>query len=337
MCIVSARSSNFELLRIIAILFITLHHLVINNANVCGYNKPYDFSSDGVVGICLNSLVIIGVNLFILISGWFGIRRIWSNVIRLVVDVAVFGLINVCISWCLFGYAPSCESIFHTCNYMENWYVLHFILLILVSPFLEKALHGASSREIGYFVFLFTIVAVYFGWRKAVLNPSGYNVLNFIYLYVLARYLRICVENRFVCWIAKYGLWLWALFAMMNAVIYFTLTKYSLSGDPIRFCWSYNSPLVLLCSVSFFLFFAKRTVRHNPFINLMATGTLGVYVLQSTRPFSTYRGLLFAPFYESASFAGLFVFALLLFIFFDGIASAYTYLYRKIETKLKRS
>lgn len=36
------RKSNFELLRIFAMFGIVLHHLMVNDLDVLGYNKPYN-------------------------------------------------------------------------------------------------------------------------------------------------------------------------------------------------------------------------------------------------------------------------------------------------------
>ena len=68
------RISNVELLRILSIFFITIHHLVIRGADTCGYSIPYTFDQ-GYIGIIINCFCIIGVNIFILISGWFGIKN----------------------------------------------------------------------------------------------------------------------------------------------------------------------------------------------------------------------------------------------------------------------
>lgn len=43
------RKSNIELLRIIAMLMIILHHLVIKGADTCGYLSSYNIS-DGYMG-----------------------------------------------------------------------------------------------------------------------------------------------------------------------------------------------------------------------------------------------------------------------------------------------
>lgn len=47
------RKSNIELLRIVAMLMIILHHLVIKGADTCGYLTPYNLS-DGLIGGWIN-------------------------------------------------------------------------------------------------------------------------------------------------------------------------------------------------------------------------------------------------------------------------------------------
>ena len=58
------RLSNFELLRIVAMFGIVLHHLVIKGASTCGYVTPYNYEKDGFIGLILNSLVFGGGELF---------------------------------------------------------------------------------------------------------------------------------------------------------------------------------------------------------------------------------------------------------------------------------
>lgn len=54
------RQSNFELLRLVAIFMIIVHHLVIRSAETCGYTHPYLFGQDGAGGVIINSLVVGG-------------------------------------------------------------------------------------------------------------------------------------------------------------------------------------------------------------------------------------------------------------------------------------
>ena len=54
------RDSNFELLRLLAMFGIIVHHLVIKGASTGGYGETYDYDRDGSMGVVLNSLVVGG-------------------------------------------------------------------------------------------------------------------------------------------------------------------------------------------------------------------------------------------------------------------------------------
>lgn len=66
------RDSNFELLRLLAMFGIIVHHLVIKGASTCGYVETYVYDRDGSMGLLLNSLVVGGL----LRSNY---RMVWSS------------------------------------------------------------------------------------------------------------------------------------------------------------------------------------------------------------------------------------------------------------------
>lgn len=90
-----SRLSNFELLRLVAIFMIIIHHLVIKSAQTCGYTHPYDLNQDGLTGVFLNSLTASGVNLFLLISGWFGVRKLKRKLLDLSLIVSYIVLLQI--------------------------------------------------------------------------------------------------------------------------------------------------------------------------------------------------------------------------------------------------
>ena len=71
MNLINTRESQFELLRIVAIFMVLIHHSLAV-ADTFGYTGHYTLN-EGITGVLLNSAVIIGVNLFVLITGWFGV------------------------------------------------------------------------------------------------------------------------------------------------------------------------------------------------------------------------------------------------------------------------
>lgn len=56
----ASRQSNFELLRIVAILMVIMHHLIIKSAQTCGYTHTFDLEHDGYIGLIFNSLFVGG-------------------------------------------------------------------------------------------------------------------------------------------------------------------------------------------------------------------------------------------------------------------------------------
>jgi len=330
-CMNRIRLSNFELVRIVAIFLITLHHLTINNLDVCGYNTAYNYYNDGVGGVFLNSMAICGVNLFILISGWFGIKRIWSNIIRLIVDVVIIGLINITICYFLFGYMPSWNDISWTCSYLNNWFILHFIILILCSPIIEQALSNTSSKDLGRALICLSIVVLYFGYYQQVLNPNGYNALNFIYLYIVARWLSMNKDSKWFGHFSTWGLFIWILCGVLQTIVFVTYSVFRHAPNSLHF-WSYNAPWVLISSLALFSWFSRLRFSCKA-INVFAIGTLGVYLLQSTKPFNLYRGELLSSFSQvlCGGWLGVFLYAVILFLIFDVISIIYTLIYRKVE------
>lgn len=74
------RQSNIELLRLVCILMITVHHLICLGItlNVHAGDANYMKAFWAITGF-----LYIGVNVFILISGYFGIKFKWRKVLDL--------------------------------------------------------------------------------------------------------------------------------------------------------------------------------------------------------------------------------------------------------------
>lgn len=68
------RNSNLELLRIVCMLFIICHHWIVFILDNCGYHVPLGDTKQDYTSVFLNSFFIIGVNCYVLISGYFGIK-----------------------------------------------------------------------------------------------------------------------------------------------------------------------------------------------------------------------------------------------------------------------
>lgn len=81
----NVRQSNMELLRIVAMFMILVYHTV--------YYVFYDYRVDSPIFASLMTLLHIGVPLFILISGYFGIKPSIKGVLKLYLILLFYNLL----------------------------------------------------------------------------------------------------------------------------------------------------------------------------------------------------------------------------------------------------
>lgn len=307
------RESKFELLRLFAIFCIVYHHLLINGVNICGYNSPYIIDDNGIMPLIINSLLMGGVvNVFLLISGWYGIKSVVPNCIRLCLSCLVYGGIAVLLSCCLWSYDFSLQVLFNTVKVTNYWYITHFILLVAVSPILERSLAHITSRELGYWIIILTIINILFGAGLRILNTNGFNVLNFIWLYYIGRYLKLSFNDNWYRLLYKYCVPIILLVVIAEVILFVVLCKVGHIQKGITF-WGYNMPWVVLTSVCTFILFSKIKLQ-SKFINTCATTVLGIYLMHSGTPLSYIRDEYAKDLFNNWNYAGLLLEAIIVII-----------------------
>lgn len=305
------RLSNFELLRIVAMFGIVLHHLVIKGASTCGYVTPYNYEKDGFIGLILNSLVVGGVNCFVLITGWFGVSKPFKGFLKVFSETVVFGLIS-------YLFVSICESsfsfrfMFDSVDFRNNWFVNSYLMLLLLTPIMEKSLANIQYDELKKWIILLCIFNIVFVFLFRNLNDNGYNVIQFIFLYYIARFLKLGYERKWCVLLRIYSLPLYIL-----AVISLSLGFYfmSINGKLVKsIVWfGYNQPLVLILSIAFFMSFAKLRFCSN-IINRISTGVFGVFVLHTTIHIIPIRNVFAHFIYSQYGYLGILGLTIIIFL-----------------------
>lgn len=286
------RDSRFELLRVVAIFFVVVHHLLLFGADACGYLSDFSPTPKGVVGAMLNSVVVTGVSLFVMITGWFGARRVWRPMLRLIVVCAVFGAVAYGVSLGL-NLSPthwSRAGLWNSMKFTNWWFMAHYLMLLLWAPLLEAAFAHIDRRGMERVVVCLLVFNIVFGYWWGYVNASGYNVIHFILLYVLARYMRLYPQAPVVRFIRVNALCIaLACAALMTAIFLLSPSDWQHTHTPL--VWNYNDPLVILESLAIFSLFAKVKAP-NVRINFVAKYVLGIYLLQSAPALVFYRNAL---------------------------------------------
>ena len=268
------RDSNMELLRLVAQFVIVLYHLFLI------YVEPY---SENTFYKAIQIPLHIGVILFVLISGYFGIRATSKGFLRLISMFTVFSIPEIVFS---VQDAVNVKDIGKSLLFFSHthfWFIRTYVFLYLMSPVINKFLVDISDRQRIYLLASLFFICIYVGTTKGdAALTNGKNVLNFIFLYVLGDTLR-----KKYCLFERFGkLLLFASFFLLNGMLVVSYCYFSNStiGKVIwHISFPYSSPVLILSSVLFFLIFVKIKIKSG-IINYFAKSSLAIYLIHANRP-----------------------------------------------------
>lgn len=311
------RDSNFELLRLLAMFGIIVHHLVIKGASTCGYVEAYDYNRDGVLGLLLNSLVVGGVDCFVLITGWFGIRHTMKGLVKILLETCLFGLISYIILLLLGGDSFSISHLKDSMDFRFNWFVVSYMMLSLVSPIIERSLINLEFKEFKKWMILLCVFNFVFVLLLNRINDNGYNVVHFIFLYYIARFMKTMKDggNLWYKRFEKYSLPIYIIMVLTLTLGFLFLNEYRHAPKSIKW-FGYNNPILLMASVAFFVSMAKMHLKSR-WINYLASGVFGVFILHTTKYMIPYRNDITHDVYLNYGYAG--IIALSVIILFAGL------------------
>ena len=264
------RNSAIELVRLLAMFMIVYYHLILF------FIEPID--SDPIFK-AIQIPLHIGVILFVLISGYFGIRPSFRGVFKILCIVAVYFLpLRL---WYVYkmnmGGMAMIDS-FHVLSKTPYWFVRTYLCLYLISPLLNKCLKDVSARERIYYLFAFSVVAVYLGLLQCDISLiDGKNLANFILIYIIGNTIK--VEHDRLSQVS--GKTFFGLFFFMNIVLVFLYSNfYNTRISEFIWNWSfpYYSPFLLVSSILFFIPFTRYSI-NSPRINYLAASAFSIYII----------------------------------------------------------
>ena len=248
------RKSNMELLRIISMILIVLNH---SNYLVFGSVIAEEIEQDSFRSfgrILFEQLCIVGVNVFVLISGYFGIRPTKGKFFNLMFQIFFWSVLSTAVGM-LFGVEVSLRSVAKTFwlgGYY--WFVPAYIALFAFSPVLNKFIEHSTKKEFLVVVMSFFAIEFFYGWLGNMASySSGYSFASFIGLYLLGRYVnlypgKLCKFDR------RIDVLLYFVLSIIPAVISF-LTIMKMEKDFATI--SYSSPFVVFAALFLLLYFTK--------------------------------------------------------------------------------
>lgn len=279
----NVRQSNFELLRILSMLMIVgLHYFNGNMGGALKQQNPSDYNY--YVTYFFESMLIVGVNCFVLITGFFQISKkfilpfkIFYLLILMIFYGLLFYFIAVYLGWKTFSASGMLMNAIPILD-GSSWFIQSFIILYCLIPFLNIGLNNMRKNIFkSYLVLMLLLFSVYPSFLPSPpVTDRGYGIITFVLLYSLGAYIRKFYEiNKtkyfyFNCYILC-GFTTFA-FSLIDAHIF---------PGYVSIVWGYNFIFNILGSLFLFLFFSKLNITSVK-INFIANFTLGVYFVHTS-------------------------------------------------------
>lgn len=302
------RESNYELLRIIAMLFIVIYHILHF------YVIPFSDSSL-LKAICIP--LHQGVILFVLISGYYGIRLSINKIVKFVFPVLFYYILLSLFEVIIYG--GGYLTVFLFISRSPYWFVRSYLWLLLTSPIMNIFLRSTEKRRCLLMVSILGIISIWMGITGG--DPSidgGKNLLHFYFLYGLGYSIR---RNQSLIDVIPVKLLIvfYVAFNLLIILFFTTLLGHFVYSEVLYdWCFKYNSLVLVIDSCILFILFGKLRLCSS-LVNAVAASCFSVYLISEHH---LIHRLIIAPivkcYYDpshlSMVFSETIVFALFLFL-----------------------
>lgn len=290
----SSRMANLELLRCIAMMMVVVLHFLGKGDILGDLTGKEPLGSMKTTAWLLESLCIVAVNLYMLISGYFLSASSFklSRLLKLWLQVWVYS-VGVGLLAYVLGICPESEFGIHylltlalPVSMGHYWFMTAYVFLYILLPLMGRTVREMSKGQmqvaLGLLLFAFCILKSFVPARLE-MDGLGYDVLWYLCVFMTAAYIRRfgwSFLQKKGCAMALYLAAVLAIFLGTMGLRQLYLRTGSF-GLILKICLEYNHILPLLASVGLFGAFLKCKVSGGfaSMINRIAPYTLGVYLL----------------------------------------------------------
>lgn len=269
------RLSNIELLRIVSMIFVMLIHVTYALSG-----KTYS-EVDSLLCVIVQWVTMICVDLFVLISGWFGIHFSFKGIGKLIyqtIFLALFSFI-VCL---IVGYSRFTMAGLWHCTlgvFSTYWFVWAYILLAILSPVLNAYVETATRSQFKLFLLLFYGFAwyAYFTLKVDPIFSKGFHTMSFIGIYLLGRYMRV-YSPKWTQFRARVNMLIYLSSVAIAVIGVLILQNFQQDSLIIEKFGNYMAPTTIVGTIFFFLVFTKFSF-YSKFVNWCAVSCFAAFII----------------------------------------------------------
>ncbi|MGG5343658.1 acyltransferase family protein [Enterococcus sp. AZ192] len=303
---VTQRESNFELLRIVAMLGIIMYHLVLHYIDYSRFalvnlDKGSNYYHLETIQI-IYTFGQIGNTLFILITGYFLIKKSTVNVVKpggkLLNRSYLLSIVLLCVAYLLGRFHMPVSTSANMHMPLNGWWFIGYYIFIIVFAkfFLNEYLNKLDKQ--GYLNFI-VIMLVLLSFSEIFNILTNLKIQNFaigISVYAIGGFIRLYNPLKNV---KTLTLLLFIIIFMLIQVIQYKLNlnvnirQFYQNGNSMYVNSPFNnvlrspSILFLICSVSIFELFRRIKIGNIRVINTLSAATFTVYLFHESHFFKS--------------------------------------------------
>ena len=283
---VKVRESGLELFRIITMILIVAHHYVVNSG-IVDYLKISPTSFKSLFFYCVGAFGKIGINCFVLITGYFMCRSkiTLKKFLKLFLEVMFYKIIITIIfvivnpsEWSIKSFIKTILPMTKLSDNFTGCYLVFFLFI----PFLNVLINGLNEKTHGL------LLALCLGAFSVFPNIPSFSatinyVMWFMIIYLIGAYISKYQQKLF----SKQKLWiaisvLSFIFSILSVVATSILNeKLGTDKSVYYFVADSNKVLAVITSVSAFIVFKNLKMKYCKTINVIASATFGVLLIHA--------------------------------------------------------
>lgn len=281
------RISKFEILRVIAMYLIVLHHSIVHGALNISLNqlKLHPINA-GILSI-LESGGKIGVFLFVLITGYFmsSSKITLKKLVKLWLPIFFWSEILYLIMEKVAGYAFTAKGLiksFFPIIFTQYWFMTAYFFMYLLIPILNIIVKSIVSRKKFIYAVVLGMILIVASTHTFFDGNAGSMLLNFCVVYSWGGLIRIYHSKiKQALNIRLMGIFiLFELVGIELPLIEFLLTgKERLLHISGEFISEPSTLFMILIAVTFFIYASFWKDNYYPWVNKVAATTFGIYLI----------------------------------------------------------
>lgn len=285
------RNSSIELLRIVAMIIIIMHHFGIHGVfHILGKSQNILIVDNLSWQIIFTQIVSWGGNvgnaIFLLITGYFVINKNIDikKIIILLFSMFLYSWIIEIVYFGILGIPYSIRMIIRESipiYFGNNWFVSCYIIFSFFIPFINKFLNNINKKEYIIFILLIFIFYIFlpsfkvntFMNSKFIFFGLVYSIGGYLKLYFI-KYLKNTYNKKYI------NLFFMQIFIVIIMIIFSDIMAIIFSKDIlIKLYNPFVNILSIPIAVTLFLYFLTIKPIYNKNINIISGTILGIYLI----------------------------------------------------------